>query len=259
MLHSSAQSMQTPEHFQTFRSSSVQILETRETAEQILLSSLRKLDKGKRSRTGLELKRGLMIAFTLFKARQILWQYPTPQPPPLTLPPPVHFPPSPSIYLASEHYPSTPNSNSMLSTLEKDINSIFWEPSRVEPSGYNDEESSGSEDSDSDDVDIDEQDPFDEFPPREPIFPPPFPVTFPEDDFPSPQSIINPNSGLTNLTTVVPGSESHLNFEQNHPTVVTHLSNPISIYNSRKRSYCSTDSPECLHVSPLKRSTSVLF
>lgn len=194
MLPSSAQFMQTSERFQTFRPTSIQILESRETAEQILLASLRKLDKGKRSRTGLELKRGLMIAFTLFKARQILWQYPTPQPPLLTLPPPVQIPPQP-IYLASEDYTSTPNDNSMLSTLEKDINSHFWEPPRGEPSDFDDGESSGSEDSDSDDINIDDQDPFDEFPPGEPIFPPPFPIIFPEDDFLSPPSIYNPNSG----------------------------------------------------------------
>ncbi|VDL61908.1 unnamed protein product [Hymenolepis diminuta] len=259
MLPSSTQFMQTSERFQTFRPTSIQVLESRETAEQILLASLRKLDKGKRSRTGLELKRGLMIAFTLFKARQILWQYPTPQPPPLTLPPPVQIPPPQPIYLASEDYTSTPNNNSMLSTLEKDINSHFWEPPRGEPSDFDDGESSGSEDSDSDDININDQDPFDEFPPGEPIFPPPFPIIFPEDDFLSPPNIYNPNSGLTNLTTVVPGSESHRNFEQNHPTVVTHLSNPISICNSRKRPYCSADSPDCLHVSPLKRSTSVIF
>lgn len=196
MLPSPPKLMQSPEYLQTFRPSSIQVLESRETAEQVFLSSLRKLDKGKRSRTGLELKRGLLIAFTLFKARQILWQYPTPSPPQLSLPPPVQIPtPRQTIYLASEDYTSCPSDSSMLSTLEKDINSNFWETAGFRKDETDDGEESDGDDSDSDDIDIDEEDPFDEFTSGEPVFPPPFPLIFPEDDFLSPPSVYNPNSG----------------------------------------------------------------
>ncbi|VDL93616.1 unnamed protein product [Schistocephalus solidus] len=55
-----------------------QITENHErlAAENILLSSLRKLDEGRKSRAGLHLQRGLLIAFTALKARQILWGSP---------------------------------------------------------------------------------------------------------------------------------------------------------------------------------------
>ncbi|KAL5105081.1 hypothetical protein TcWFU_000637 [Taenia crassiceps] len=260
----SSQAVPPSGYFQTAGSSSLQMLESRETAEQVLLSSLRKLDKGKRSRTGLELKRGLLIAFTLFKARQILWQYPTPLPPPQMPPAQVSLASHASqeeIYLASEDYSPLSGDPSMLSTLEgvgKDFNSDIWQPSTTEAVGIDDEEEEGGEedDSDSDDIDIDEEDPFDDFGSHEPIFPPPFPLIFPEEQIStSPPSIVHTSSGLTNLTTVVPGSEAHRNFDQNHPAASTHLSNPLVApsIGSRKRSSTGSDSSENIHVSPLKR------
>ncbi|VDM30609.1 unnamed protein product [Hydatigera taeniaeformis] len=266
----SSQAIPSSEYFQTGGSSSMQMLESRETAEQVLLSSLRKLDKGKRSRTGLELKRGLLIAFTLFKARQILWQYPTPLPPPQI--PPVQLPlashaPQEEIYLASEDYSPLSGDPSMLSTLEgvgKDFNSDIWQPSNNETATVDVDEEEGEEedDSDSDDIDIDEEDPFDDFGSHEPIFPPPFPLIFPEEHISaSSPSVVHTSSGLTNLTTVVPGSEAHRNFDQNHPAASTHLSNPLvaPFSSSRKRSSTDSDSSENPHVSPLKRLTPVPF
>ncbi|KAL5965364.1 hypothetical protein TSMEX_006902 [Taenia solium] len=267
----SSQAIPSSEYFQAAGPSSLQMLESRETAEQVLLSSLRKLDKGKRSRTGLELKRGLLIAFTLFKARQILWQYPTPLPPPQM--PPAQVPlashaSQEEIYLASEDYSSLSGDPSMLSTLEgvgKDFNSDIWQPSTNEAVDIDDEEAEEGEeedDSDSDDIDIDEEDPFDDFGSHEPIFPPPFPLIFPEEQISaSSPSVVHTSSGLTNLTTVVPGSEAHRNFDQNHPAVSTHLSNPLVAPSSgsRKRSLTGSDSPESTHVSPLKRLTLTPF
>ncbi|CDS38183.1 zinc finger protein [Echinococcus multilocularis] len=266
----SPQAIPPSKYFQAAAPPPFQMLESRETAEQVLLSSLRKLDKGKRSRTGLELKRGLLIAFTLFKARQILWQYPTPLPPSQMPPTQLPFASHASqeeIYLASEEYSPLSGDPSMLSTLEgvgKDFNSDIWQPSNNVTADIGDEEEEGEEedDSDSDDIDIDEEDPFDDFGSHEPIFPPPFPLIFPEEQIPvSSPSVVHTSSGLTNLTTVVPGSEAHRNFDQNHPTASTHLSNPLVAPSnaSRKRPSTGLDYPENIHISPLKRLTPTPF
>ncbi|VDQ02137.1 unnamed protein product [Trichobilharzia regenti] len=43
------------------------------TAQYILFTSLQKLDQAKRSRGGIRLRHGLMIAVTALKAKQLLW------------------------------------------------------------------------------------------------------------------------------------------------------------------------------------------
>lgn len=50
------------------------IQQERLTAQHILVSSMKKLDEGRKSRVGIRLQRGLMIAITALKARQVLWQ-----------------------------------------------------------------------------------------------------------------------------------------------------------------------------------------
>lgn len=182
---SSSQFINSSVYFQSARPQSGHMLESRETAEQVLLSSLRKLDKGKRSRTGLELKRSLLIAFTLFKARQILWQYAPPIPASPSLLPPVQCesPNHPEVFLASDDYSPLTGDPSMLSALEgvgKEFNTDFWTSTNVDIVDDNDAEEDYDEDddSDSDDIDIDEEDPFNDLVSREPIFPPPFPGLF---------------------------------------------------------------------------------
>ncbi|KAL3317164.1 Snail 2 [Cichlidogyrus casuarinus] len=49
-------------------------LEDQNLAHYVLLTSMRKLDQGRRSRAGIKLKRGLLIAVTAIKARQTLWE-----------------------------------------------------------------------------------------------------------------------------------------------------------------------------------------
>ncbi|OON21929.1 hypothetical protein X801_02173 [Opisthorchis viverrini] len=44
------------------------------TAQFVLLTSMQKLDQAKRSRGGIRLRRGLLIAVTALKARQLLWE-----------------------------------------------------------------------------------------------------------------------------------------------------------------------------------------
>ncbi|KAF5394405.1 Zinc finger protein [Paragonimus heterotremus] len=44
------------------------------TAQFVLFTSMRKLDQAKRSRSGIKLRRGLLIAVTALKAKQLLWE-----------------------------------------------------------------------------------------------------------------------------------------------------------------------------------------
>ncbi len=144
----------------------------RRTAEQVLMASMQKLDQGKKSRTGMELQRGLLIAFTALRARHILWQ-PTPPPTPPS-PPPEQFESLPVDYPCCP--PPPPSSHeSMLANITAPNN-----PPGEDDLWGNAEEQADEElemDSDSDDMDMDQ---------FEPIFPP---LIFPEDQSPFSQPL----------------------------------------------------------------------